>query len=186
MSDSALPAYSGRYADFRRVEGGDENRLVYRQETTLVSQLIALVFLLLGLGTLIAATPLLVHIDELRSGGIFSIGFQWFLALLLIATGMRSLRESATITFDKFDSSITFLRKSLMPTRPVTVSLTDCESVTIRPSSFDGGLLWYGVYLTWKDGKDFGLIAVPTAAAARQFASEVSEFLGLSHVEPRV
>jgi hypothetical protein len=141
--------------------------------------LISLTFVLLGIGTITAASPLFADIDALRSRGILSLGFQWFIGLLLVATGTRSLRERATIIFDKTDSSVTFLRHNILPARPVSAGLTECDSVVLRPSIWGGSSLWHCVSLTWKDGRNFGLTATPNEAPAQQIAAEVSEFLGI-------
>ena len=181
MAAGSLSPYIGRYPNFRRVESRNTDQLVYRQDTSVGGRVVAAVVLVLGVGVLIDVCRVLFGVYDPQRHTVVSIVFQLLLGLLLIVIGIRNSFETATITFDKADSSVRFVRSIIFPIRPVTAMLTTLDSVTVRPSIWGGGSRWFCVYLTGvDDGTEFGVFAEPNKSTAEQKANELSSFLGLS------
>ena len=158
------------------------NCLVYRQESSIRGRVVGAVIFLLGIGAIVNGSGSILGFNDSRELSFVSISIQMLIGGLLIAIGIRGSLETATISFDKIHSSVSFVRRVVLQLPAVTADLTNFDSVVVRPTIWGGGVHWYCVYLTGADQQaEFGLFAEPDQNTAKQKANEVSKFLELQN-----
>lgn len=180
ITAAALSPYIGRYAAFQRSQCENTSRLIYRQESSAGKRIVAAAVFCLGVGLLVYAYGSLSGANDSRELNTVSIAFQLFLGGMLTVTGLHVALETATISFDKVESSVRFVRRVVFPFTAVTADLANYDSLVVRPTNWGGGVQWHCVYLTGNDNRtEFGLFAEPNLIAATRKAQEVSSFLEL-------